>query len=82
MTDMEIYNMLYEHRKNVCRLMVNETMTQLKRDRLNGYIEQLQHRLKVMSKRLTIRVEFIEPEEVEKDPDMTVADYFELMERS
>ena len=82
MTDMEIYNMLYEHRKNVCRLMVNETMTQLKRDKLNGYIEQLQQRINVMSKRLAIRIEFVEPEEVEKDPDMTVADYFELMERS
>ena len=82
MTDIEIHNLLYEHRKNVCMLMVNETMTQFQRNKLNTYIEQLQQRLNSMSKRMTIKVEFIEPEEVKENLDMTVGDYIEMMDRS
>jgi hypothetical protein len=80
MTDIQIHNLLYEHRKNVCRLMVTETMTQLQRNKLNAYIEQLQQRLNLMSKRMTIKVEFVEPEEVKENLDMTVGDYIEMMD--
>lgn len=81
MTDIQIHNMLYEHRKNVCRLMVNESMTQLQRNKLSHYAEQLQQRLNEISKRMAIKIEFIEPKEVIEDIDMTVAEYIELMHK-
>jgi hypothetical protein len=82
MTDTQIHNLLYEHRKNVCRLMVTETMTQIKRNKLSSYADQLQQRLNEMSKRMMIHVRFEEPEEVKENPDLTVADYIQIMDNA
>ncbi len=82
MTEIQIHNLLYEHRKNVCRLMVTETMTQIKRNKLSSYADQLQQRLNEMSKRMMIHVRFEEPEEVKENPDLTVADYIQIMDNA
>lgn len=49
---MEIHNLLYEHRKDVCRLMATEKMSQTKRNRLYKYTCELQDRINALSKNI------------------------------
>lgn len=57
---MEIHNLLYEHRKNVCRLMATEKMSQLNRNKLYVYTCDLQERINKLSQ--VISFDFTPPE--------------------
>lgn len=65
---MEVHNLLYEHRKDVCRLMATEKMSQTKRNRLYKYTCDLQERINNLSK--VIYFDFNPPES-----DQTIQDY-------
>jgi hypothetical protein len=65
---MEIHNLLYEHRKDVCRLMATEKMNQTKRNRLYKYACELQDRINALSK--NIYFDFNPPES-----DQTIKDF-------
>jgi uncharacterized protein YlaN (UPF0358 family) len=73
---MAIHNLLYEHRKNVCRLMVIEKMNPVWRNKLYNYTEVLQTRINDLSKSISFKVEIVEPNDVE---NMTVEEYSKMM---
>lgn len=77
MTQIEIHNMLHEHRKNVCKLMATEKMSQNKRDRLYWYTQELQQRIKELAKNISFQVEFVEPDPVEELGELTIKDYID-----
>lgn len=77
MNQMDIHNLLYEHRKNVCKLMATEKMSQNKRDKLYWYTHELQQRINELSKNISFQVEFIEPDPVQELGEITIKDYIE-----
>lgn len=65
---MEIYNMLHEHRSNVCRLMANDkSISKNKRDKLYKYTCELQERLDNLSKNIYFDFTSYETDETIKD---------------
>lgn len=77
MTNIEIYNMLYEHRKNVCMLMATEKMSQNKRDKLYWYTQELQQRINGLSKNISYDFTIIDIDPIQQDGDTTIKDYID-----
>jgi acid phosphatase class B len=77
MTDIQIHNLLYEHRKNVCNLMATEKMSQNKRDKLYWYTQELQQRINELAKNIAWKFEYAEPIPVEKIGELTIKDYID-----
>jgi predicted transcriptional regulator len=75
---MDIHNLLYEHRKNVCKLMATEKMSQNKRDKLYWYTQELQQRINELSKNISFQVELVEPDPVQELGEITIKDYIEV----
>lgn len=75
MTQIEIHNMLYEHRKNVCKLIATEKMTSFKLDRLYWYTQELQQRINELSKGITFELMYKKDELIIDDKDITINDY-------
>lgn len=77
MTQMDIHNLLYEHRKNVCKLMATEKMSQNKRDKLYWYTQELQQRINQMAKNISFQIDLVEPDPVEEIGETTIKDYID-----
>lgn len=77
MTQMDIHNLLYEHRKNVCKLMATEKMSQNKRDKLYWYTQELQQRINQMAKNISFQIDLVEPDSVEEIGETTIKDYID-----
>jgi len=73
MTQIEICNMLYEHRKNVCELMSTEKMSAKERDRLYWYTQELQQRINQL--KISFHLDIVEADPVEEIGDITIKDY-------
>lgn len=77
MTNIEVHNLLYEHRKNVCNLMATEKMSQNKRDKLYWYTQELQQRINELAKNIAWQFEYDEPEPVQQIGEVTIKDYID-----